>query len=253
MARRAVWLACVARRLARLSAFTSKPANTPKGTRAAATSGSRRASSLMSCAASLWLSASRLAHVMPSAWTPAFTRTYDSREQFIFDEDNCCQFVGRDGMRRPPTRATNPATRLIPESTGSTSFISSSRKHRVPHPVSARACTSFDQLLEGFCPSSAFCGNRGPSSMRCLGPRPEKLFYVLGLGPRPQTHWSEKSCQNWSEIVPPRYEVVIGLEVHAQLLTHSKLFCRCSTRFGQLPNSNVCPVLPRPTWVFAGS
>jgi aspartyl-tRNA(Asn)/glutamyl-tRNA(Gln) amidotransferase subunit B len=42
--------------------------------------------------------------------------------------------------------------------------------------------------------------------------------------------------------VPPRYEVVIGLEVHAQLLTQSKLFCRCSTRFGQTPNTNVCPV-----------
>lgn len=39
-----------------------------------------------------------------------------------------------------------------------------------------------------------------------------------------------------------RYEVVIGLEVHAQLLTSSKLFCRCSTRFGQQPNKNVCPV-----------
>ena len=42
--------------------------------------------------------------------------------------------------------------------------------------------------------------------------------------------------------MPPRYEVVIGLEVHAQLLTESKLFCSCSTRFGQQPNSNVCPV-----------
>lgn len=42
--------------------------------------------------------------------------------------------------------------------------------------------------------------------------------------------------------MPPHYEVVIGLEVHAQLLTQSKLFCSCSTRFGQLPNSNVCPV-----------
>ena len=38
------------------------------------------------------------------------------------------------------------------------------------------------------------------------------------------------------------YEVVIGLEVHAQLLTKSKLFCACSTRFGEAPNQNVCPV-----------
>ena len=38
------------------------------------------------------------------------------------------------------------------------------------------------------------------------------------------------------------YEPVIGLEVHAQLLTKSKLFCRCSTNFGGEPNTNVCPV-----------
>jgi aspartyl-tRNA(Asn)/glutamyl-tRNA(Gln) amidotransferase subunit B len=39
-----------------------------------------------------------------------------------------------------------------------------------------------------------------------------------------------------------KYEPVIGLEVHVQLLTASKIFCSCSTRFGDLPNINVCPV-----------
>src|SRR6059058_4050720 len=39
-----------------------------------------------------------------------------------------------------------------------------------------------------------------------------------------------------------RYEPVIGLEVHAQLLTVTKIFCSCSTRFGDPPNTNVCPV-----------
>ncbi len=39
-----------------------------------------------------------------------------------------------------------------------------------------------------------------------------------------------------------KYEVVIGLEVHAQLKTDSKIFCGCSTRFGDEPNSNTCPV-----------
>jgi aspartyl-tRNA(Asn)/glutamyl-tRNA(Gln) amidotransferase subunit B len=39
-----------------------------------------------------------------------------------------------------------------------------------------------------------------------------------------------------------RYEPVIGLEVHAQLLTASKLFCACSTQFGAEPNTQVCPV-----------
>jgi aspartyl-tRNA(Asn)/glutamyl-tRNA(Gln) amidotransferase subunit B len=38
------------------------------------------------------------------------------------------------------------------------------------------------------------------------------------------------------------YEAVIGLETHAELLTESKLWCRCSTRFGQPPNTQTCPV-----------
>jgi len=38
------------------------------------------------------------------------------------------------------------------------------------------------------------------------------------------------------------YEAVIGLEVHAQLLTESKIFCGCSTKFGAPPNTHVCPV-----------
>jgi aspartyl-tRNA(Asn)/glutamyl-tRNA(Gln) amidotransferase subunit B len=38
------------------------------------------------------------------------------------------------------------------------------------------------------------------------------------------------------------YEPVIGLEVHAQLLTRSKIFCGCSTQFGEDPNSQTCPV-----------
>jgi aspartyl-tRNA(Asn)/glutamyl-tRNA(Gln) amidotransferase subunit B len=46
--------------------------------------------------------------------------------------------------------------------------------------------------------------------------------------------------------IPPevlaKYEPVIGLEVHVQLLTRTKIFCGCSTRFGDPPNTNVCPV-----------
>ena len=38
------------------------------------------------------------------------------------------------------------------------------------------------------------------------------------------------------------YEPVIGLEVHAQLLTATKIFCSCRNRFGDAPNTNVCPV-----------
>ncbi len=46
-----------------------------------------------------------------------------------------------------------------------------------------------------------------------------------------------------------KYEPVIGLEVHVQLLTATKIFCGCSTHFGDPPNTNVCPVclgLPGP-------
>ena len=39
-----------------------------------------------------------------------------------------------------------------------------------------------------------------------------------------------------------KYEPVIGLEVHVQLLTATKIFCSCSTHFGDPPNMNVCPV-----------
>jgi aspartyl-tRNA(Asn)/glutamyl-tRNA(Gln) amidotransferase subunit B len=39
-----------------------------------------------------------------------------------------------------------------------------------------------------------------------------------------------------------KYETVIGLEIHAQLATASKMFCGCSTKFGALPNTNICPI-----------
>ncbi len=42
--------------------------------------------------------------------------------------------------------------------------------------------------------------------------------------------------------ISTRFEPVIGLEVHVQLLTETKIFCSCSTRFGAPPNTNVCPV-----------
>src|SRR6266700_8180881 len=39
-----------------------------------------------------------------------------------------------------------------------------------------------------------------------------------------------------------KYEPVIGLEVHVQLLTATKAFCGCANKFGSAPNTNVCPV-----------
>src|SRR5260370_12327698 len=47
-------------------------------------------------------------------------------------------------------------------------------------------------------------------------------------------------------LAPPdaiaKYEPVIGLEVHVQLATATKIFCGCPTSFGAPPNTNVCPV-----------
>ena len=39
-----------------------------------------------------------------------------------------------------------------------------------------------------------------------------------------------------------QYEAVIGLEVHVQVRTESKMFCSCANRFGAEPNTLVCPV-----------
>ena len=50
------------------------------------------------------------------------------------------------------------------------------------------------------------------------------------------------TTQDTRAAVHARYEPVIGLEVHVHLLTASKIFCSCSTRFGDPPNTNVCPV-----------
>ncbi|HYL83849.1 MAG TPA: Asp-tRNA(Asn)/Glu-tRNA(Gln) amidotransferase subunit GatB [Candidatus Angelobacter sp.] len=54
-----------------------------------------------------------------------------------------------------------------------------------------------------------------------------------------------KSASDTMSLAPEllaKYEPVIGLEVHVQLLTKTKIFCGCSTRFGDPPNTNVCPV-----------
>jgi aspartyl-tRNA(Asn)/glutamyl-tRNA(Gln) amidotransferase subunit B len=54
-----------------------------------------------------------------------------------------------------------------------------------------------------------------------------------------------KSTSEETSLAPEtlaKYEPVIGLEVHVQLLTKTKIFCGCSTRFGDPPNTNVCPV-----------
>ena len=39
-----------------------------------------------------------------------------------------------------------------------------------------------------------------------------------------------------------QYETVIGLEVHVELASATKIFCGCSTKFGGAPNTHTCPV-----------
>ncbi|MCH7978863.1 MAG: Asp-tRNA(Asn)/Glu-tRNA(Gln) amidotransferase GatCAB subunit B, partial [Acidobacteria bacterium] len=51
-----------------------------------------------------------------------------------------------------------------------------------------------------------------------------------------------KNALEIPETLKAKYEPVIGLEVHVQLRTRSKVFCGCSTRFGDPPNTNSCPV-----------
>ncbi|MGA2429361.1 MAG: Asp-tRNA(Asn)/Glu-tRNA(Gln) amidotransferase subunit GatB [Candidatus Acidiferrum sp.] len=54
-----------------------------------------------------------------------------------------------------------------------------------------------------------------------------------------------KSASETASLSPEllaKYEPVIGLEVHVQLLTNTKIFCGCSIRFGDAPNANTCPV-----------
>ena len=50
------------------------------------------------------------------------------------------------------------------------------------------------------------------------------------------------SAVSISPEIRAKYEAVIGLEVHVQLLTESKAFCGCANKFGAPPNTNVCPV-----------
>jgi aspartyl-tRNA(Asn)/glutamyl-tRNA(Gln) amidotransferase subunit B len=69
------------------------------------------------------------------------------------------------------------------------------------------------------------------------GPVPPSLCYTFYLT---MTKFATETAMSPEMLA--KYEVVIGLEVHAQLLTRTKIFCGCSTRFGDAPNSNVCPV-----------
>ena len=46
-----------------------------------------------------------------------------------------------------------------------------------------------------------------------------------------------------------QYETILGLEVHVELATRTKIFCGCSTAFGGAPNTHTCPVHTGQVWV----
>ena len=52
---------------------------------------------------------------------------------------------------------------------------------------------------------------------------------------------------------PSGWELVVGLEVHVELATATKLFCGCPNQFGDEPNTNIGPVTPRPARLAAGA
>ncbi len=57
------------------------------------------------------------------------------------------------------------------------------------------------------------------------------------------TDWHKRHAEAMSQLaVKTEYTTVVGLEVHVQLATATKLFCGCSTKFGAEPNTQTCPV-----------
>src|SRR5215467_7341856 len=64
-----------------------------------------------------------------------------------------------------------------------------------------------------------------------------RCYNLLSLMPK-----SAPEAMSIAPEILAKYEPVIGLEVHVQLLTKTKIFCGCSARFGDPPNTNVCPV-----------
>lgn len=56
------------------------------------------------------------------------------------------------------------------------------------------------------------------------------------------TNPASPTSSDTEPVVPEGWELVVGLEVHAELRTQSKLFCGCRNAFGDEPNTNVCPV-----------
>jgi aspartyl-tRNA(Asn)/glutamyl-tRNA(Gln) amidotransferase subunit B len=73
-------------------------------------------------------------------------------------------------------------------------------------------------------------------------PLKEKTSYLVPPQKGRTGEEKESSGTKAESVSAEKYEAVIGLEIHAQLKTKSKLFCSCSAEFGNDPNYNTCPV-----------
>ncbi len=89
------------------------------------------------------------------------------------------------------------------------------------------------------------CGVDGaglPVGLQVIGqPFDEATVLRVGAAYEQASDWHRRNPirMTWTQ---DGWEAVIGLEVHAELLTRSKIFCGCSAAFGAAPNTNVCPV-----------
>jgi aspartyl-tRNA(Asn)/glutamyl-tRNA(Gln) amidotransferase subunit B len=99
--------------------------------------------------------------------------------------------------------------------------------------LSARfLCVVLVESLAGFI-RTGLPSSTGPLPLTTESPAtPHWLYNLLNMATSVENPASARA----------KYEPVIGLEVHVQLLTATKIFCSCSTRFGDPPNTNVCPV-----------
>ena len=94
------------------------------------------------------------------------------------------------------------------------------------------------QLAAG-CPSGCTCRRRRSKRSGCFAGRTCFSRPPIGTPKQPPLRIAKLRSSNAHD---HPYTIIIGLEVHVQLLTESKLFCACSTKFGAAPNTQTCPV-----------
>ena len=85
-------------------------------------------------------------------------------------------------------------------------------------------------------------------SVRPVGGAPRRVQPTPRSSPRTCSSWDRACTRTGARLrccageAAMKWEPVIGLEIHVQLKTKTKMFCRCRNEYGDAPNSNVCPV-----------